>query len=101
MPLPSDSDRQAVAARLSGLSHQVTLLFFTQTIGAPETAFLARQIVDEVASLSDHIEVEEANFILDKARAASYGVTDMPAIVLLRDGADTRMRFLGAPAGYE
>jgi len=41
------------------------------------------------------------NFVLEKDRAAEYGITHIPAIALLRDGADTRMRFFGAPAGYE
>lgn len=101
MALLSEQDRQVVATRLQALTHQVTLLFFTQTIGAPETIFVAKQILDELASLSDKITVEEANLVLDRDRAAQYGVEQIPAIVLLKDDADTRMRFLGAPAGYE
>jgi glutaredoxin-like protein len=101
MALLQEQDRQTIRIRFSGLKHRVTLLFFTQTIGAPDTALVAKQILDEAASLSDQIVVEELNFILDKDRAAAYGVTHMPAVVLLRDGADTRMRFLGAPEGYE
>ena len=30
-----------------------------------------------------------------------YGIEREPAIVVLRNGEDTRMRFLGAPTGYE
>lgn len=101
MPLLSDADRQAVADRLATITHPVTLLFFTQTFGEPETARLTKQIVDELASLSEQVTVEEVNFILDRERAAQYGIDAIPAIVLLRNGEDTRMRFLGAPAGYE
>jgi glutaredoxin-like protein len=101
MSLLSDRDRQTVQTHLAGLTHDVTLLFFTQTIGAPETVLIARQLVEEVASLSDRISVEEVNLVLDRERSAQFGVDRIPAIVLLRDGADTRMRFLGAPAGYE
>ena len=101
MSLLSDRDRQTVQTHLAGLTHDVTLLFFTQTIAAPETALIARQVVDEVASLSDRVSVEEVNLILDRDKSAQYGIDRIPAIVLLRDGADTRMRFLGAPAGYE
>ncbi|MGE0445593.1 MAG: thioredoxin family protein [Vicinamibacterales bacterium] len=101
MALLSEQDRQTVRRHLEGLRHHVTLLFFTQTIGAPETALIARQILDELASLSDRITVEEVNLVLEKERAAAFGVDGVPAIVLLRDGQDTRMRFLGAPAGYE
>jgi glutaredoxin-like protein len=62
---------------------------------------IARQVVEEVASLSDRITVEEVNLILDKERSEQFGIDRIPGIALLRDGADTRMRFLGAPAGYE
>jgi len=101
MSLLSDRDRQTVQTHLGGLTHDVTLLFFTQTIGAPDTVTIARQIVDEVASLSDRVSVEEVNLVLDRERSAGFGIDRIPAIVLLKDGVDTRMRFLGAPAGYE
>ena len=101
MALLQEADRQLVAERLAAIEHPVRLLFFTQTIGAPESTFVARQILDEVASLNDRISVEEVNFVLEKDRAAAYGVEDIPAIVLLQNDSDTRMRFLGAPSGYE
>jgi glutaredoxin-like protein len=101
MPLLSDQDQQTVRRHLAEITRPVTVLFFTQTIGAPETALATRQIIDEVAALNDQITVEEANFVLDRERAAQYGIDQIPAIVLLRDGEDTRIRFFGAPAGYE
>jgi glutaredoxin-like protein len=101
MALLSDSDRIVVRDQLKVVSHRVTLLFFTQAIGAPETSLIAKQVLDEVASLNDAIDVEEVNFVLDKDRAAQFGITDIPGVALLRDGEDTRMRFLGAPSGYE
>src|SRR5687768_13773762 len=99
MPLLSDADRQTVQQHLAVIIQPVTLLFFTQTIGAPETARLTKEVLDEVASLNEHVTVEESNFILDKDRAAGYGIEHIPAIVLLNRTGDTRMRFLGAPAG--
>jgi alkyl hydroperoxide reductase subunit AhpF len=99
--LLSEQDRQAVREHLAVIQQPVTLLLFTQTIGAPETAMMARQVVDELASLNDLIRVEEVNFILERERAAKYGVEHIPAIVLLSGDEDTRIRFLGAPAGYE
>jgi glutaredoxin-like protein len=101
MPLLSEPDRQAVELRLASITQPVTLLFFTQTIGAPDSAFMTRQILDEVAGLSERLTVEEANLILDRERAAEYGIEQIPALVLLSNGKDTRIRFLGAPAGYE
>ena len=101
MALLSDQDRATVQKHLANLTHQVTLLFFSQTIGAPETVHITKQVVNEVAELNPLITVEEVSLVLDRDRAASYGIQDVPAIVLLKDGADTRMRFVGAPAGYE
>jgi glutaredoxin-like protein len=101
MPLLSEQDRQAVRNRLAAITHRVGILFFSQTIGAPEGVATAKQILDEIVSLDERITLEDVNLILDKERAARYGVDRIPAIVLLRDGEDTRIRFLGAPAGYE
>ena len=101
MALLSEQDRAVVAGHLSAIRTPVTILFFTQAIDAPESALVARQVVDEAASLNDQISLEEVNFVLDRERAQQFGVEGIPAIVLLRAGEDTRIRFLGAPAGYE
>jgi glutaredoxin-like protein len=101
MSLLSDADRAAVQRHLDHLTNNVTLLFFTQTIGAPETVHMARQVVNELAELSPRVTVEEVNLVLDRDRAAQFNVENVPAIVLLKNGSDTRMRFLGVPAGYE
>ena len=101
MSLLSDQDRQVVREHLAAIQQPVTLLLFTQSIGAPETALLARQVLDELASLNELIRVEEINFVLERDRAEQYGIEHIPAIVLLSSDQDTRMRFLGAPAGYE
>jgi glutaredoxin-like protein len=99
--LLSEQDRQIVSARLAAITSPVKILFFTQTFDAPDTAIVAKQVLDEIVSLNDDISLEEVNFILEKERAATYRIEGIPAIALLRDGEDTRIRFLGAPAGYE
>jgi glutaredoxin-like protein len=99
--LLSEQDRQVVARHLAAITSPVTILFFTQTIGAPDTVLIARQVLDEVVALSDQLTLEEVNFVLEKDRAAAYGIEGIPAVVLLRGREDSRIRFLGAPAGYE
>lgn len=101
MALLPEQDRQTLRTHLADIADPVTLLFFTQTIGGPETALIAKQILDEIAGLSDRVSIEEVNFILEKDRAAALGITAVPAIAVLKRDVDTRMRFLGAPAGYE
>jgi alkyl hydroperoxide reductase subunit AhpF len=99
--LLSEQDQRVVREHLSVIQQPVTLLLFTQTFDAPETARMARQVLDELAGLNDLIRVEEVNFVLEQERAAKYGIGAIPAIVLLAGEEDTRMRFLGAPTGYE
>ena len=88
----------------TSLVNPVKLLMFTQTI---ECQFCAetRQIVEEIAGLSDKITAEIYNFVTDKGMADLYGVDKIPAIVMLRveDGGDRDygIRFYGIPSGYE
>jgi glutaredoxin-like protein len=101
MALLSEQDRQTVRSHLAAITEPVTLLLFTQTIGGPETGLMAKQILDEIADLNERITVQEVNFVLDKDRTAQYAIDRIPAVVVLRGGEDTRIRFFGAPAGYE
>jgi alkyl hydroperoxide reductase subunit AhpF len=78
----------------------VRLLFFTQTLDC-ETCSQTRQILDELPPLSDKITIEEVNFVLEGDKARQYGVDRVPAIALVSRDNDSRIRFLGAPAGYE
>ena len=101
MALLSEQDRQTVRGHLAVIDEPVRLLFFTQTFGAPDTVMIAKQVLDEIVGLCDHLTLEEVNFVLEQDRARQYGVAQIPTIVLLKGDQDTRIRFLGAPAGYE
>lgn len=101
MSLLSSQDEQILTKHLADIAKPVTLLLFTQTIGESESGRVARQVLDEVARLNDKITVEEKNFILDVDDRTKYGIDKSPAIVILADGEDTRMRMFGAPTGYE
>ena len=83
----------------------VRLLFFTQTLGC-ETCLQTKQILDELPVLSGNITIEEVNFILDPDRAKQYEIDRVPAVAIVgQDEAgnerDSKIRFLGTPAGYE
>ena len=101
MPLLSAQDEQVLKQHLSAIQKPVTLLLFTQTIGGSESGAVAKQVLDEIARLHDKITVVEKNFVLDTDDRAKYGIDKSPAIVILADGEDTRMRLFGAPTGYE
>lgn len=101
MPLLSPQDRQTLTQHLAPLTKKVDLLLFTQTIGATESGAIAKQVLDEVASLNEKISVVEKNIVLDTEDKAKYGVDKAPAVVVLSDGQDTRIRMYGANTGYE
>ena len=105
MALISAADQQHLRESFAAMTRPVRLLFFTQTLGC-ETCLQTRQILDELPPLSDRVAVEEVNLILEPDRAAQYGIDRAPAVVLLGEDEhgeirDSRIRFLGAPGGYE
>jgi len=105
MSLLAPADQDKLRESFSAMSSPVRLLFFTQTLGC-ETCLQTRQILDELPALSDKIAIEEVNFVLEQEKAALYGIDRVPAIVVIGQDAaggarDSRIRFLGAPSGYE
>lgn len=101
MGLLSAQDETVLKAHLGQITKPVTLLLFTQTIGGSESGPVAKQILNEIAGLNDKVTVVEKSFVLDIEERSKYGVDKAPAIVILGDGVDTRMRMYGAPTGYE
>ena len=105
MSLLSAADQEKLRASFEEMTSNVRLLFVTQTLDC-ETCLQTKQILDELPPLSGRISVEEVNLVLEKDKAAQYGIDRVPAIALLgQDGVgqghDSRIRFLGTPAGYE
>ena len=105
MALLAPADQETLRESFSEMTAPVRLLFFTQTIDC-EPCVQTRRILDELPPLSDRITIEEVNFVLDKDTAAQYAVDRVPAIAVLgQNGSgeteDSRIRFLGTPAGYE
>jgi alkyl hydroperoxide reductase subunit AhpF len=101
MGLLSAQDEATLKQHLSVISQPVELLLFTQTIGGSESGAVTRQILGELASLNDKITVVDKNFVLDTEDKAKYKIDKAPAIVILSNAVDTRMRLFGAPTGYE
>ena len=112
MSLISPSDQQKLRDAFAQMTRAVRLLFFTQTLGC-DTCPQTRRILDELPPLSDKITVEDVNVILDGDRAKQYGVDRAPSVAIDYQDAhatgaaasvewkDSRMRFIGTPAGYE
>jgi alkyl hydroperoxide reductase subunit AhpF len=101
MALLSPQDEATLKQHLSVITIPVQLVLFTQSVGGSETGTIAKQILGEVASLNDKISLVDKSFVLDSEERNKYKVDKAPAIVILSDGIDTRMRLYGAPTGYE
>src|ERR1041385_3810511 len=105
MTLLAPADQERLKTTFAEMLRPVRLLFFTQTLGC-ETCLQTRQILDELPVLSDKITIEEVNFILEPDRATPYEIDRVPAVAIVgQDDAgnerDSKIRFLGTPAGYE
>lgn len=99
MQLIRDEDTAAIRERLNEAVNPVRLVHFTQELNL-EYGREAKQLIEELATLSDKVSVEVFNFLLDKEKAAEYGVDKVPATVV-RNSKDFGVRFYGLPAGYE
>lgn len=99
MLILSEDIRHRLKGEFKGLPRKVKLVVFTQEFECAhcrENTSLAQ----EVASLSDKLDIEVYNFALDKEMVERYGVDKIPAIVVEGEK-DYGVRFYGVPAGYE
>ena len=93
------------------LENSVTLIFFTQEpsrlvlpehLKGQECMFCkeTRQLLKDVSSLSDKIELTIYDFEGDKDKAEEFGIDKIPAVVIMNEK-DLGIRFFGIPSGYE
>lgn len=93
------------------MEDKVTLCLFTQEpsrlvvpdhLKGQECLFCkeTKELITEVSSLSDKIELVVYDFVSDKEKAEEYGIDKIPAIIL-QGKEDTGIRFFGIPSGYE
>ncbi len=87
--------------QLAALTKNVKLVMFTQELECQHCRE-TKQILTELADVSEKLSLEVKNFINDKEDAAKYGVDKIPATVLLDEtGRDYGIKFYGIPGGYE
>ena len=100
MTILSEQHRSRLKSELSqNLTNPVTLTVFTQEFECnycKET----RELVQELASLSDKIRVQIFDLLKDKERTSEYGIDKIPAIVI-EGTKKMQAKFYGVPAGYE
>ncbi len=99
MPLLNDEIRQEVSKILANLPGPVRLVMFTQEFEC-EYCAETRQLVEEIAELSDRLTAEIYDFQADRAKAEELGIDKIPAIAII-GAQDYGVRFYGIPSGYE
>jgi glutaredoxin-like protein len=103
MALLSEHDREHLRHEFRELPRPVKLVMFTQDFEC-EYCRETRQLVEELAELSERIEAEIYDFRADEARVKTYDIDKIPAIAILADGeqpVDYGIRYYGIPSGYE
>ncbi len=99
MALLNAQIRKDVQAALADVQQPVVFKVFTQEIEC-QYCKETRELVEEVASLSDKLSVEVYDLVKDGAIAESLGVDKVPAVAIVGKK-DYGIRMFGIPSGYE
>ncbi len=99
MALIREEDATEIRQRLNAMADPVKLVHFTQELNI-DYGRETRQLLEELAALSDKLSLEVYDLLLDREKVAEYGVDKAPATAV-RNGRDYGIRFYGIPAGYE
>lgn len=99
MTFLKDEDKQYIIKLFENLQDNVKLIMFTQEIEC-QYCRETQQLLEEVAALSDKIDLKVFNFQIDKDIAEKYHIDKIPATVL-EGSKDYGIRYYGIPSGYE
>ncbi len=77
----------------------VGIVFFEQSIGC-DTCAPTRRMLEQIAEDNPGVALEVLNLVLDKDKAAEYGVDRVPAVIIGGPHGN-RIRYYGAPLGNE
>ncbi|MEW6212257.1 MAG: thioredoxin family protein [Acidobacteriota bacterium] len=109
MPIISERDQETIRNHFDeNIASDVEIIMFTEQpspIIIPgketcETCEPTRQLLEEVAALSDHVKLTVHELSKSREEAFSRGIDRVPSFVI--EGASRgRVRFFGIPSGYE
>jgi glutaredoxin-like protein len=99
MPLLPDDVKKQVLETFTDLQHPVHLVVFTQAMECTHCRD-TRELLEEIAELSERIDLKAYDFVEDEDKAKEFGVGKIPATVIMGEE-DYGIRFYGIPAGYE
>ena len=99
MPMLPDDIKKQVQEAFADIKTPVKLVIFTQTFEC-QYCRENRQLLEEIAQLSDQVTAEVYNFMTDPEKVKEYAITKIPATAIVGEE-DYGIRFYGIPAGYE
>ena len=99
MSLLNDEVREETRKFLGDLADPVELVMFTRE---DECQFCneTRELMEEIAALSDLVTAEVFDIEKDKEKADELGIDKVPAVAVI-GAEDYGVRFFGIPSGYE
>ena len=99
MGLIKEEQEEQLREKFKKLGEDVKLIVFTQEM---ECQFCeqTRELMEDIAALSDKITLEVYDFVADKDEVEKYKIDKIPATVIEGEK-DYGIRFYGIPAGYE
>lgn len=106
MQLLEEKVQEEIKGMFNDLKGNAKLVVFTQdgliTVPGQECATCKdnRQLMEEVAALSDKMSIEIYDFVKDKEKVQQYKIDKIPATIV-EGSKDHGIRFYGLPAGYE
>jgi glutaredoxin-like protein len=99
--LLNDRVRKQVRKKFENLEGEVNLLVFTQEIEC-DYCHDTRTLVEELAGLSEKIDLQVYDFVSDQEEVRKYGIDKIPAVAVTGPAQkDHGIRFYGVPGGYE
>ncbi len=99
MALLNAQIRKEVTEVLADVANPVTFKMFTQKFEC-QYCKETRELIEEVAELSDKLSVEIYDFEADKELADSLGIDKAPGVAVV-GRKDYGIRMFGIPSGYE
>lgn len=108
MPIIPEEDQQYLRDLFDDkLENSVRLRFYTQrtsVLSVPgrecATCQDTHELLEELVALSDKLELDVRDYLVEQQQARGEGINEIPALVL--EGQNKgKVRFIGVPAGYE
>ena len=96
-----DENKKKEIGDILKLENNVNIVYFTQEFEC-NTCKDTKILLEEIAALSDKINLNIYDFQKDGKKAKEYGIDKIPAIAILDSkNSDPGIRFYGIPGGYE